>query len=360
MRNLRPLATIGALSVAMIAMTGCASDSGGGSGSAEAGDDKLVIASWGGAFTEATRTNLAEPFQEETGIQVEIIDVPGTQVTQMQQMVDADDVQWDIMDSLGAADAFYMYQEGLIQELPAELSTSLTETLGEEKMSEFGFTFANLGYVIACNNASGQECPDSLEGFFDPAAFPGNREIPGEYYSQLAAALVAASGQDTMSEDIDLGAALAQLEQVEPATTVWYTSGDQQEQVLRQGEADFGLIYSGRAYNLVDEGLDITVNWSGVYDPGYTAIATGAPNQAAAEQFMQWVAENPEAQAGFAEDMSYGVPNAEALEVMPQEAAERLADYPANFEQLVQQNFTWYLANKEAVDTGIRNVVQGG
>lgn len=358
MRNIRPLAAVGAVTLAFVALTGCAAQSD--EASTGGGDEKLVIASWGGAFTEATRTNLAEPFEAETGIKVEIVDVPGTQVTQMQQMVDAGDVQWDIMDSLGAADAFYMYQEGLVQKLPDELGASLTETLGEDKMSEFGFTFANLGYVIACNNAAGKACPDSLEGLFDPEAFPGNRELPGEYYSQLIAGLVAASGQDTLGADIDLDAALAQLAQVEPATTVWYTSGDQQEQVLRQGEADFGLIYSGRAYNLVDEGLDITVNWSGVYDPGYTAIATDAPNQAAAEKFMKWVAENPEAQAGFAQDMSYGVPNAAALDLMPKEAAERLADFPANFEKLAQQNFAWYLENKDAVDTGIRNIVQGG
>jgi putative spermidine/putrescine transport system substrate-binding protein len=358
MRNIRTLAALGGVSIAALALAGCTAPGGTDGGSGDGGS--LVIASWGGAFTEATLTNLVEPFEAETGISVEIVDAPGTQVTQMQQMVDAGDVQWDVLDSLGAADAFYMYQEGLVQELPAELAGSLTETLGEDKMSEFGFTFANLGYVIACNNASGLECPSNLEEFFDPEAFPGAREIPGEYYSQLAAALIAASGQDSTSDDIDFDAAIAQLEQVAPDTTVWYTSGDQQEQVLRQGEADFGFIYSGRAYNLVDEGLDITVNWAGAYDPGYTAIATDAPNQANAERFLQWVAENPEAQAGFAEDMSYGVPNAEALEILPTEVAERLADYPENFEQLALQNFAWYLANKDEVDSAIRAIVQGG
>lgn len=344
--------------VAGLALAGCAAGSDSGGDSASGGDEKLVIASWGGAFTEATKVNLADPFTEETGIAVEIVDAPSTQVTQMQQMVDAGDVQWDIMDSLGAADAFYMYQEGLIQDLPAELHTEFVDVLGEGKVSDFGFTFANLGYVVACTSAVA-ECPDTLEGFFDPAAFPGNRELPGEYYSQLVGALVAASGQDTMADDIDLDAAIAELEQVAPSTTVWYTSGDQQEQVLRQGEADMGLIYSGRAQNLVDEGLDVTVNWAGVYDPGYTAIATDAPHQEAAEQFMQWVANNPEAQAGFAEDMSYGVPSAEALELLDPEVAATLADYPENFEKLTLQNFEWYLANKDEVDSAIRTVVQG-
>jgi putative spermidine/putrescine transport system substrate-binding protein len=345
--------------VAGLALAGCASGGGDADSTAAAGgDQKLVIASWGGAFTEATKTNLAEPFTAETGIEVEIVDAPGTQVTQMQQMVDSGDVQWDILDSLGAADAFYMYQEGLVQDLPEELHTDFVDVLGEGKVSDFGFTFANLGYVVACTDAVA-ECPDTLEGFFDPAAFPGNREIPGEYYSQLAASLVAASGQDSLADDIDLDAAIAQLEQVAPATTVWYTSGDQQEQVLRQGEADMGLIYSGRAQNLVDEGLPITVNWAGIYDPGYTAIATDAPHQDAAEQFMTWVADNPEAQAGFAEDMAYGVPSPEALALLDPEVAKTLADYPENFDKLTQQNFAWYLANKDEIDSAIRTVVQG-
>lgn len=355
MRNARSLAAISGISLAAIVLAGCTADSG------DAGGDAgtLVIASWGGAFSEATLVNLAEPFEAETGIKVEIVDAPGTQVTQMQQMVDAGDVQWDILDSLGAADAFYMHDAGLVQDLPSELHAELTETLGEDKMSEFGFTFANLGYVITCNNAAGLDCPETLEDFFDPEAFPGTRAMPGVNYSQLASAMIAASGQDTLSDDVDWDAAVAQLEQVAPATSVWYEAGDQQEQVLRQGEADFGLIYSGRGYNLVDEGLDITVNWAGVYDPGYTAIATDAPNQANAELFMKWVSENIEGQAGFAEDLSYGVPNGEALESLPTDVAERLADYPANFEKLTLQNFAWYLANKDLVDGAIRTIVQG-
>lgn len=318
----------------------------------------LVIASWGGDFTEATRVNLAEPFTAETGIEVQIVDVPGTQATQMQQMVDAGDVQWDILDSLGAADAFYMAQEGLVQDLPTEMHSSFVETLGEGKVSDFGFTFANLGYVIACNADTVTTCPQTLPEYFDTEGFPGKRELPGEYYSQLAAALVAASGQDTQAEGIDWNSAVETLKAAAPEVTVWYTSGDQQEQVLSQGEADMGLIYSGRAYNLAKE-MNLTINWGGVYDPGYTAIATGAPHQEAAEKFMTWVVDHPEAQAGFAEAMNYGVPSAEAIEMLPTDVASTLADYPDNFALLVQQNFPWYLANKDEVDSSIRTVVQG-
>jgi len=353
--KLRRIRTAGAaVAITALALAGCTSG-----GQSPGGDDTLVIASWGGAFTAATLENLARPFEEATGIKVQIVDAPNTQLTQMQQMVDAGAVQWDILDSLGAADAYSMYEMGLVQKLSPELHRSLTDVLTPQKMSEFGFTFANLGYVIVCNTEAVAACPTTLKEFYDPVAFPGKRELPGESYSQHIAALVAASGQDTMSDNIDLDAAIAVLERVAPSVTVWWTSGDQQEQVIRQGEAEIGLIYSGRAYHLVDEGLPVEVHWSGVYDPGFTAIATNAPHQEAAERFMQFTAENTKGQAGFAEAMSYGVPNAAALEMLPSQVAERLADDPANFEKLVQQNFPWYLANKDEIDQRIRAVVSG-
>ncbi len=318
-----------------------------------------MVASWGGRFTAATKKYLADPFAAETGIKVQIVDVPGTQAAQLQAQKDAGNVQWDVLDSLGASDAFYMQQQGLLEQLPGDVKADYQKTLGDTKVSDFGYTFANLGYIIICNNSTVPTCPKTVPEFFDTAKFPGKRELPGSSPSQMTAILAQAAGNPVdKALPIDIDKMLAPLEAIKPSVSVFYTSGDQQEQAIRQGEADMGIIYSGRAYN-VAKTTDVTINWSGAYDPGYTAIAKGAPHPNAAAAFMNWVANNADAQAKWSQEMQYSVPNPKALQIMPEDIAKTLADYPDNFEKLAQQDFPWYLQNKKEIDDGMNEIIQG-
>lgn len=326
------------------------------SGAGAGADDTLTIASWGGRFTETTQEFLATPFTEETGIEVQIVDVPGTQVAQLNAQRDAGEMQWDVMDSMGAAEAYLLAKDGLLAPLSSEQKAAYSAELGADKISDFGFSFASLGFVIACTDKV-ETCPSTMPEFFDAENFPGSRTLPGNAPSQLTSVLAEAMGVE-LPHDIDT--LLDGLREIKPYVTVFYTSGDQQEQVIRQGEADMGIMYSGRAYSVQDSGTPLTINWAGTYDPGFTAQVADAPNPEAATKFMDWVVEHPEAQAKWAEQMQYSVPSPKALESLSQEVAERLADYPANFDGLGQQDFEWYVENKEAIDSGINKIVQGG
>src|SRR5690606_12961710 len=115
----RRLAVVLALTTTVGLLAACSSPATKAGGSGEEGDKTLVIASWGGRFTQTTRDTLATPFSTETGIKVQTVDVPGTQVTQLRAQSKAKNIQWDVMDSLSGADAFYLAQEGLIESLPS-------------------------------------------------------------------------------------------------------------------------------------------------------------------------------------------------------------------------------------------------
>src|SRR3712207_7559066 len=39
--------------------------------------ETMVVATWGGAYTDAFREAFAGPFSEETGVEVQIVDAPG-------------------------------------------------------------------------------------------------------------------------------------------------------------------------------------------------------------------------------------------------------------------------------------------
>lgn len=352
------LAPIGAAAcLALVAACGSSSDDGSSAGSGgEGGSDKLVIASWGGRFTETTEEFLAQPFEKETGIDVQIVDVPGTQVTQLKAQKDAGKMQWDVMDSLSAGDAYVLASEKLLEPLSEEQKTSYAEALGEDKLSDFGFTYANLGYIIVCREDV-KKCPTTVPEYFDTDAFPGTRALPGTSPGPMSSILAEAAGVE-LPQDVDT--LLKPLKDVKEDIKVFYSSGDQQEQLIRQGEVDMSIMYSGRAYSLVDKGTPLTINWAGTYDPGFTAEVVDAPHPEAAQKFLDWVVENPDAQAKWAEQMQYSVPSPDALKSLPVNVAERLADYPENFDALGKQDFEWYVENKSAIDQGLNQIVQGG
>lgn len=356
--------------VAAVTLAACGSsgddDKAGGttaSGSASADKGPIVVASWGGKFTRSTRDFLTKPFTEETGIEVKIVDVPGTQVAQLEAQQRAGKVQWDLLDSVVGQDAFLLEKKRLLEPLPADLHRQFEQTLSRGAVEPFGFTFANLGYVIACNADKVDSCPANTTEFFDTERFPGDRTMCATCPLVNLTLAELADGtplDDTAREPIDLPAALGSLEQLKPSVKVFWQSGDQMEQVMRTGEAAIGMLYSGRALALREEGMNLEVAWDGgVYEPGYWAVVRGSEHGEAAREFMRWVADNPEAQAKWAEAMQYSVPNPRAFELMPPEVAAGLADNPENSAKLARMNYRWMVDNADEVNGEWKSFLQG-
>lgn len=344
-----------ALSVAVLA-TAC--------GGSDSGDDgTVVVASWGAYFTEATRMYLADPFTEETGIEVQIVDAPGKFAANLEAQRQADNVQWDLLDSNSAPDAYQMAHDGLIQTLPEDLRTEWAGILGEENVEEFGYTFSNLGYVIACNTEEVSDCPDSQEAYFDTEAHPQRRQMISTLPLLNLSLAEMASGvpaEDIPTHEIDLDRAFAKLEELKPEIKVWWESGDQMEQAFRNGEVDMGIAYSGRAFGLAENGQPIQVQWGGgVYNPGFWNLVTDAPHEEEALQFLEWIVENPEAQAKWAEHTKYSVPHPEAFDYMDEEFKTQLADWPDNRAQLTTLNYGWYAENSEEVNRRWQEFLRG-
>lgn len=348
------LAAASALCLTMTAACGSSPTEGASGGGGD--DDSLVIVSWGGVFTEATKLYLAEPFEKETGIDVTIVDNQGTQVAQLMAQRKADNIQWDILDGMGAGDAYALDAEGLYEHTTAEQKATYVEEMGADAVTDFGVAFANVGFVIACREQV-EKCPETVQEFWDTENFPGTRALPGAMPSPLTSILAQAAGVE-LPADVDV--LLDPLKELKPAVKVFYTTGDQQEQLLRQGEVDMAIVYNGRAYSLQDEGVNITINWGGTYDPGYTGMVADAPHPEAAREFMDWLVTHPEAQAKWAEHINYSVAHPEALALLPEDVASRFPDYPENKAKLGVQDFAWYVENKKEIDAGLNQVIQGG
>lgn len=307
----------------------------------------LIIAGWGGRFTQASRTYLAEPFTAETGIEVQFVDAPSEQLARILAQRDAGKIEWDLVDSAAAVDAYVAFNRGLAAELPDELKAKFKEILNVS--NDWGFAYSSLGHVVVCREDEAQACPATPAELWDVGRFPGPRSFSSfNTLEVLTFALLA----DGVSKDrlfpMDVERAFAKMDEIKPHVAVWWSSGDQSEQVLRDAEAVMGQFWSGRAYNVLDQGVPLRISWEeGVYEPGFWFAIEGAPHLDAAFLFLDWIATHPEAQAKWATEMRYGVANPKAFDYIEPAVAERLADYPANFEKLVVPDWQWYAEHFE-------------
>lgn len=336
---------------------------GGGDDSSGDGSGPLVVGGWGGAFNTATQKNFADPFEADGGPAIQFVDAPGTQIARLEAQNRANKVEWDVVDSLQGAESFVAYDKDLLEPLPADLKSKFEKTLGKEKVSDFGYTMANLGNVIVCNMDKMDTCPKDMTEFYDVDQFPQDRMLPGFGPLYLATGATIANGTpaaETATTDIDVDAVFSKLDELRPKVKVFWESGDQQEQVIRSGEVDMGIMWSGRANRLIQDGVNLKMVWAGgVYEPGYMVVPKGAPNKEQAFDFLEWIANHPAEQAEWSQEMDYSVPNPKALEMMPAESAAQLADNPKNLEQMGVPNWDWYVENADELNQRFADFLKG-
>lgn len=334
--------------------TGASSDAGGGN------DQPLVVASWGGDFTAATKKYLTDPFTKDTGIPVTIVDAPGTQVAGLQAQKQSGKSQWDLLDSADASDSFFLYKNGLLEKLPDDVHSKLESQVSEGSLSDFGFTFGALGFVVICNMDKVKACPPDVKSFFDTAKYPGSREMYAGSSQTITVGEVANGVTDTANTPVDLDQVMDTLRQIKPEVRLWYTGGQQMEDALRNGEVDMAIGQSGRAYRLKNSGMNVQINWDGgVFDPGYWSVVAGSSQKDNANKLLEWIAAHPEAQAGWADTMGYSVPSPDALKLMKPETAEQMAQNPVNFAKLNSQNFPWMVDNADQVKSTWQEFIGG-
>lgn len=323
----------------------------------------LIVGGWGSSYNVATKKFYADPFTADGGAKIKFDDAPGTQVAKLNAQNRAGDITWDMIDSVAGADGFLLDKQGLLEPLPSDLKTKFEDVLGEGKVSDFGFTMGNLSYAIVCNMDKMDTCPKTMAEFFDADKFPQSRQLPSAAAMEVLTMAEVARGVDnseTSTTDPDMDADMKLLDGIRDKVRVFWESGDQSEQVFRTGDADMGLIWSGRAYRLQDEGRNLEINTAGGgYEPGYWTVTKGSKNKDEAFKFMEWIATHPEEQAKWSKKLSYSVPNPKALDLMTKKQRERLPDYPPVFETLAVPNFTWYADNAEQVNAAWQEYLRG-
>ncbi|TXD33190.1 spermidine/putrescine ABC transporter substrate-binding protein, partial [Lujinxingia vulgaris] len=76
-------------------------------------DETLTVVSWGGVYEESQRIAYFDPFEEETGIEVEVVEYDGN-FEGLRRELENGDTEWDVID-LVSANARRGCSEGLLR-----------------------------------------------------------------------------------------------------------------------------------------------------------------------------------------------------------------------------------------------------
>jgi putative spermidine/putrescine transport system substrate-binding protein len=295
----------------------------------------LTFCSWGGALSETEKMAFMDPFTEATGI--EIANVSPTSYAKIKAMVEANAVEWDLV-NVGGQFIYQGRDAGVLD--PIDYSIVKADHLADYWKTEFGVYTSTGASVIAFNTDSfpeGQQ-PQSWADFWNVADFPGPRSLYNRLYYNYEAALRAAgvaSDEIYPATDEKMKLAFEKLAEIKPHVTVWWTTGAQPPQILSTGEVVMALAWSGRIFDARREGSPIgmtfkdAIAWGNAY-----VVPKGTPYR---EQVMELISYclTEEAQERLLPIGTYGpVLESAAAKATPEQAAS-IVTHPDNIKDAV-------------------------
>lgn len=308
-------------------------------------EDTLRIVSWGGAYQKGQSVGIFQPAAKAMGITVKEDTYGG--ISDVKLMVKSGADKFDIFSS-GAGGCASGGAEGILEKLDYSVIDVSNHLPG--MYSEY-CAGADIFSVVAAWNTEtyGDNGPRTWADFFDVEKFPGTRAMRAKVDAQLEAALLA---DGVPMEDIykvldseeGIDRALDKIRSIKPHIAVWWTSGAQHAQLMKDGEVDMTTGWNGRFDVAKLDGAKVSYDWkTGIMDWEGYGIPKGAKNKDLA---MKYIAEmmKPEYMAEFAKYITYGPTNKKVYELnlMEDSRARMMPSHPDNAKHQLTLRTEWY------------------
>lgn len=310
---------------------------------------QLTVVSFGGAYQEAQSKSLFVPAAKALGINIKEETYTGIAAVALQ--VKAGAVTWDVVTS-GSGGAAASGAEGLLE--PLDYKVIDASNLIPGAATPFFVCGDVFSTVIAWNTKTyGDKGPQSWADFWDIKKFPGKRSFRrgGEFVLEpalMADGVPPNKVYEVLSAPGGIERAIKKLKELKPHITVWWTSGAQHAQLMKDGEVDMITGWNGRFDAVAKDGGRVAYTFNqGSSDMDCYAIPKGAPNKANAMRFLNEIIKAPY-QAEFTKYINYGPTNKKAFEgnAIPAAAARRNPSHPENLAKQLQIDQSWYVKNR--------------
>ena len=321
---------------------------------------QVTVVSFGGSYQEGQSKALFQPAAKAMGITAK--EETYTGIADLRLKVKAGAVSWDIVAS-GSGSAARAGAEGILEKLDykvIDVSTFLPGLYQDYCVG--GDVFST---VLAWNTKTyGDKGPQSWADFWDVKKFPGKRSYRKGVAGALEPALMADGVPATevykvLSAPGGIDRAIKKIKELKPHVAVWWASGAQHAQLMKDGEVDMITGWNGRFDVVKKDGANVAYTFNqALLDYDCYAIAKGAPNKDLAMKFLAEISK-PQYQADFTKYITYGPTNKKAYELGTIEAAyaKQLPSHPDNAAKQLTINLDWYIKFEEQASAAYQNML---
>ncbi|MSP52545.1 MAG: ABC transporter substrate-binding protein, partial [Alphaproteobacteria bacterium] len=287
---------------------------------------ELIINTWGGSWTAAEHESLFKPFTALTGIQIKT----STPVTfaKLKAQVQSSNYEWDVS-SMNPPQLKQADLEGLVEPLNWNI---IDKSKLKVPVYANGLGFIALStLLIYRTDKFPNGGPQNWADFWNVEKFPGKRSLYDRSFTALAYALLADGVPLDKLYPMDIDRAFKKMGEIKKHIRVWWTQGNQSQQLIQDGEVDMMAIWSARGVESIEKAkMPGTIVWNGAetYGSGWY-VAKGTPRKDAAMQFLNFVVQ-AKPSAEFCKILPYGPLNPDAFQYITEEEGKRMPTYPAH------------------------------
>lgn len=318
--------------VAVLAVIGVAS--------AAWAQDTVTIASWGGAFQAAQRQAMFEPSAKMLGITIKEDTLNGYGDVKTQVLAKA--VKWDIAE-LGLQSCAQGTVDGVFE--PLDYGVIKADGVNPKVVKPHWIGIIYYSNVIAWNTRTyAEKGPQSWKDFWDVKKFPGKRSLYHRPTETLEAALMADGVEPDKLYPLDVERGFRKLEELRPHIAVWWASGAQAAQLLKDGEVDMIGIWNGRASTVIKDGAKAAFTYNqGIMNADCLVVPKGAKNKTGAMKVINALV-SPEIQAALPKLIDYGPVNSRAFTIgkLTTTEMDRINSSPKNAATQAVMDVEWW------------------
>jgi putative spermidine/putrescine transport system substrate-binding protein len=312
--------------------------------------DPITVVSWGGSYGKAQDAALFTDASKNTGI--EIIRESGASMSKTCLQVESNSVSWDLVVT-GSGGSASAAAKGCLEKIDysvVDVSDFIPGTYTDYCVGTDVFATVMAWNTDKFGQPGSSGAPKTWADFWNVKKFPGSRayranSVDGALEPALMADGVPADKvYEVLSTKAGKQRAIDKIRELKPNIAVFWGSGAQQAQLMKDGEVDMITGWNGRFDNAKKDGAKVGYTFNqALYDFDCMAMPKGAPNKATAMKFLAEISK-AEYQANLPFHITYGPTNKKAYEVTTasKELVESLPSHPKNVPMMLPINLEWY------------------
>jgi putative spermidine/putrescine transport system substrate-binding protein len=351
------LSGVGAVAAGVTAssLTACGTRTG---RSAARSSGTLVVRDFGGAYGEANREAVYDPFSRETGVRVEVVNFSHTQ---MLAQVEEGSPRFDVMD-IDMSNLLRFQIEGLSEEVDYDrLKSTKNAGIAESLLTPHGVGKSYWASVLAYRSDTfGGRKPESWADFWSLGAFPGSRAMQGSVdWPELEFALLADGVPLDGLYPLDVDRAFRALDEIRSSVRAFWEYGAEPGELLSRERVATSSTWHGRIWSQSRSAPSLGWEWNGArrQSNGY-GIPVGCANPDAAYRLIDF-ALRPKVQAHLARIHSDGPVVPAAYGYLTESVAVNLASTPGHLQSGFDLDVEWWLAHQGPVVKRWRDWARG-